>query len=437
MPEIIPVTSDLGGKADIMARFGRHVSSGKARFFQSAGIDFVMGRREGPYIWDVNGEVRLIDCHCNGGVYNLGHRNPEIIRALVASLDELDIGNHHLISARRAALAEQLASLTPGHLAYTVFAVAGGEAIDLAIKVARGYTARTKIVSAQGGYHGCTGLALAAGDAKFRGVFGPPLPGFAQVPFDDVDTLAAAVDEETAAVILETIPATNGMPIPDPAYFPAVRALCDRTGAQLIIDEVQAGLGRTGRLWGVEHFEIIPDILVIGKGLSGGIYPMAATCFRAPLEAVFHADPFIHISTFGGAEVGCAVAQKVLEISAAPAFLAHVSELADLFGAGFQELKTHHGDVLVGLRQKGLMMGIELTHAAYGSLFTKAAFDHGLLAIYAGNYPRVVQLLPPLTIERALVGEILERVDGALEQVRLLVDQSAARNLPAWSRRDV
>jgi hypothetical protein len=149
-----------------------------------------------------------------------------------------------------------------------------------------------------------------------------------------------------------------------------------------------------------------------------GIYPMAATCFRAPLEAVFHADPFVHISTFGGAEVGCLVAQKVLDISAAPAFLANVTELAELFDLGFRELKTRHGDVLVGLRQKGLMMGIELAHEAYGPLFAKAAFDHGLLSIYAGNYPRVAQLLPPLIIEWALVGEILERVDGALAQIK-------------------
>jgi len=423
MLKATPITSGARSKDDITARFGRHVSSGKARFFQSAGIDFVMGRREGPYIWDVSGAARLIDCHCNGGVYNLGHRNPELIRVLVESLGELDIGNHHLISAPRAALAEQLARLTPGHLPYTVFAVAGGEAIDLAIKVARGYTARPKIISARGGYHGCTGLALAAGDEKFRAAFGPALPGFLKVPFGDVDALAAAVDGETAAVILETIPATNGMLIAEPGYFRAVRELCDRTGAQLIIDEVQAGLGRTGKLWGIEHYGVAPDILVIGKGLSGGIYPMAATCFRAPLEAVFHVDPFVHISTFGGAEVGCPVAQKVLEISAAPAFLAHVSELAGLFDAGFRELKTHHGDVLVGLRQKGLMMGIELAHEAYGPLFTKAAFDHGLLSIYAGNYPRVAQLLPPLIIERALVGEILERVDGALGQVRLLAQR--------------
>ena len=248
-----------------------------------AGIDFVMGLREGPFIWDSNGQKRLIDCHCNGGVYNLGHRNPEVIRVLAQSLSELDIGNHHLVSEQRAALAELLARLTPGELNYTVFAVAGGEAIDLAIKIARGYTARTKIISARGAYHGCTGLALAAGDEKFRGAFGPPAPGFTQVPFGDIAALAAAViDGTTAAVILETIPATNGMTIAEPGYFPAVRRLCDGVNAQLIIDEVQAGLGRTGKLWGIEHHGVAPDIMVIGKGLSGGIYPMAATCFRAP-----------------------------------------------------------------------------------------------------------------------------------------------------------
>lgn len=417
----------VGARArdDVMAAFGRHVSSGKVRFFRSAGIDFVMGRREGPYIWDVSGEMRLIDCHCNGGVYNLGHRNPEIIQVLIESLGELDIGNHHLVSEQRAALAERLARLTPGGLPYTVFGVAGGEAIDLAIKMARGYTGRVRVISALGGYHGCTGLALAAGDDKFRAAFGPPLPGFSQVPFGDADALAASLDDETAAVILETVPATSGMPIPDPAYFPAVRQLCDRTGALLIIDEVQSGLGRTGRLWGIEHFDVVPDILVIGKGLSGGIYPMAATCFGERLESVFHPDPFVHISTFGGAEAGCPVAMKVLEISSTPDFLAHVSGLAETFADGFRVLAARHGEVLVGLRQVGLMMGVELAHRAFGPLFSRAAFDHGLLAVYAANNPQVAQLLPPLTIDRALATEIIERVDGALAQVGMMAARLA------------
>jgi putrescine aminotransferase len=416
-----PVHFNLVGvhsKEDAMDLFARHVSSGKVGFFKSAGIEFVLGRREGPYLWDISGEKRLIDCHCNGGVFNLGHRNPEIITSLVQSLQELDIGNHHLISEQRAMLASQLARLAPGHLPYTVFGVGGGEAMDLAIKVARGYTGKVRVISARGGYHGHTGLALAAGDDKWRAPFGPPAPGFVQVPFNNSEALEKAVDNNTAAILLEVVPATYGMSIPDEAYFPRVRQLCDERGVLLIVDEVQTGLGRTGKLWGIEHFGIEPDIMVIGKGLSGGIYPMSATCFREECEAVFHADPFIHVSTFGGAEVACSVALKVLEISANPAFLGHVQEMAAFFATGFERLRDRHPEILVGLRQLGLMMGIELANEQYGLLFSKAAYDCGFLSIYAYNNPTVAQFLPPLTMDHSLAEETLERVDSALAGVK-------------------
>jgi acetylornithine/succinyldiaminopimelate/putrescine aminotransferase len=318
-------------------------------------------------------------------------------------------------------LADKLAQLAPGDIIYTVFGVGGGEAIDLAIKVARGYTGRPKVISAKGGYHGHTGLALAAGDEKYRAPFGPMAPGFIQVPFNDIEALERTVDDETAAVLLETIPATYGMPIPDKDFFPQVRELCDSKGALLIVDEVQTGLGRTGKLWGIEHFNVVPDIMVIGKGLSGGIYPITATCFREKYEVVFHEDPFIHISTFGGAEVGCPVALKVLEVSSDPAFLSHVEEMARIFSEGFKGLKDKHPEVLVGLRQLGLMMGIEMVNEHCGPLFTKAAYDSGFLSVFAGNNPQVAQLLPPLTIDRPLAEEILELVDRALGTVKMMV----------------
>ncbi len=405
------------GKAEVFDIFSRHVSSGKAAFFEAAGIDFALGRREGPYLWDIEGEKQVIDCHCNGGVFNLGHRNPQVIAALTRSLEELDIGNHHLISQQRALLARRLAQLAPGNLPYTVFGVGGGEAIDLAIKVARGFTGREKVISAKGGYHGHTGLALAAGDEKYRAPFGPPAAGFVQVPFNDIDAMGQNVDGDTAAILLETIPATYGMTIPHGDYFPQVRALCDRTGALLIVDEVQSGLGRTGRLWAIEHFNVEPDIMVIGKGLSGGIYPITATCFREELEVVFHRDPFIHVSTFGGAELGCPVALTVLELSSDPTFLSHVRDTARVFSAGFAELQAKHPQVLVGLRQLGLMMGIEMANEYCGPLFTRAAYGNGMLSVYANNDPRVAQLLPPLIIELPLAEEILERVDRTLSDV--------------------
>jgi putrescine aminotransferase len=408
--------SGKDSKEGIVRRFADYVSPGKADTFKSYGMEFIFGRREGPYIWDAAGSKKLVNCHCNGGVFNLGHRNPSIIKALRESLKELDIGNHHLISEQRALLAEKLAELMPGDIDCTVFGVGGGEAVDVAIKLARGHTGRHKIVSAIGGYHGHTGFALATGDEQYRSPFGPNLPGFVQVPFNDVAALEQAVDKDTAAVIFETIPATLGMPVPDEDFFLHARQICSNNGTLLIIDEVQTGLGRTGKLWGIEYFDIVPDIIVIGKGLSGGIYPMSATCYRRELEGFFHQNPFIHVSTFGGAEVGCPVAMAVLEESSSPEFLENVNELAVIFRDGFDELKVKYPNILVGLRQLGLMMGIEMVNDSCGPIMTKACYDNGILAIYANNDKRVCQLLPPLIIDKKVAEEIIRGIDGALKE---------------------
>ncbi len=405
-------------KDRVFEQFSRHVSSGKAEFFRSVGIDFVFGKRQGPYVWDVSGDKKLINCHCNGGVFNLGHANPKMVGVLRDSLESLDIGNHHLVSEQRAILASRLARLAPGNLTHTVFGVGGGEAVDLAIKLARGYTGRPKVVSASGGYHGHTGLALAAGDPQYRDPFGISLPGFVQVPFNDAAALEAAVDGHTAALIFETVPATLGMPIPEKGFFGRAREICTRAGALLIIDEIQTGLGRTGLLWGIEHYGVSPDIMVLGKGLSGGIYPMSATCITPELEGFFHDRPFIHVSTFGGAEVGCPVALAVLEESSRPEFLAHVRSLAEVFARGFEGLRERHPEILVGLRQLGLMMGIEMVSEHCGPLMSRACYDNGLLSVYANNDTRVSQLLPPLIITEDLAREILERVDKSLEDTK-------------------
>jgi putrescine aminotransferase len=409
-------------KEESLSRFGDHVSSGKVAFFAQYGMEFVPGRREGVYLWDVDGDKRLVNCHCNGGVFNLGHRHPAVVETLKQALDELDIGNHHLISEQRAALATRLSELAPGNLPYTVFAVGGGEAIDFALKLARAHTKRPGIISAQGGYHGHTGLALAAGDAQYRTPFGPMPPGFVQVPFGDIEAVASRIGDDTAAVILETIPATLGMPLAAPEYFPDLRALCDRHGALLIVDEVQSGLGRTGKVWAIEHWpdptqpgaKIEPDILVAGKGLSGGIYPIAATCYREELNPFLHANPFIHISTFGGAEVGCAVALTVLEIMAEPAFLKRVNELADRLANGFEQLQERYPQTLVQVRQLGLMIGLVFPDETCGPMMTKLLYEEGVLAIYANNDQRVLQFLPPLVMHDLEAEEVLGALDRAL-----------------------
>ena len=400
-------------KAEIIDRFARHVSSGKAAFFTQAGIDFVGGEREGIYLCDLDGK-RLINCHCNGGVFNLGHRNPRIMAALQRALASYDIGNHHLMSAPRAALAARLADLSPGEIKRVVFGVSGGEAIDLAFKLARAHTKKPKIISALGSYHGHTGLALAAGDEVYRKPFEPLSTGFIQVPFGDMAVLEAAMGDDTAAVIFETIPATLGIAIPPEDFYAGVRRLCDQWGAVMIMDEVQTGLGRCGRVWGIDTYGVSPDIIVTGKGLSGGIYPISATLYADHLDAFLHENPFIHISTFGGAEVGCFVALEVLEMLEEPGFLEHICTMADVFKEGFAALLEKHPGVLVEARQRGLMMGLKLIDPRCGPWMTVAGFHSGLLTIYANNDPSVIQVLPPLIIQAEEARQVLRILDGML-----------------------
>ncbi len=407
-------------KQTIIQRFARHVSSGKVDFFTQVGFDLVIGRRQGIYIWDLDGR-RLINLHSNGGVYNLGHRHPQTVAALRQALDELDIGNSHLISEHRALLAERLAGLCPGDLNRVIFGVSGGEAIDMALKLARGYTGRPGILYARGGYHGHTGLALAAGDEQYRKPFEPLAPDFHAVPFGDLEALAAAMNESTAAVILEPIPATGGIVIPPDDYLAGVRAVCDQHGAMMIIDEVQTGLGRCGQVWCIDDYGVTPDILVTGKGLSGGIYPMSATIYRDPLDAFMREHPFIHVSTFGGAEVGCYVAMTVLDLLQSPDFLPHVQAMADLFALGFASLREKYPHLIAETRQKGLMMGIKFVDEALGPLFSLAGLHHGILTVYANNDTSVNQILPPLIITEPQVAEVFEAMDAMLSWLQDVV----------------
>jgi acetylornithine/succinyldiaminopimelate/putrescine aminotransferase len=394
--------------------FARHVSSGKVEFYRGAGIDFIFGRREGIYIYDIDGERRLINCHCNGGVFNLGHRHPQVLAALTEALEELDIGNHHTVSEHRAVLAQRLARIAPGDINRVIFGVSGGEAVDTAIKLARAHTGRPGIVAARGGYHGHTGFALAAGEESFSAPFGPLAPGFSRVPFGDLEALEKAVDGDTAAVIFETIPATLGIALPPEDYYRGVRRLCDERGALFIADEVQTGLGRCGAYWCIDTYGVVPDILVTAKGLSGGLYPITATLYRDELNRFMHENPFIHVSTFGGAEPGCRAALKVLDILESPGFLEQVRRVAGVFGGGFAELRRKHPGVLLETRQRGLMMGLKMSNEMCGPLMTVAGFRHGILTVYANHDTSVSQILPPLIITESEAAEVLERLDAML-----------------------
>jgi acetylornithine/succinyldiaminopimelate/putrescine aminotransferase len=393
---------------DLASVFREHVAPNKLAYYQRMGLQMVMGKREGIWFEDAYTKLRLINCHGNGGVFSLGHCNPRVTGAVAAALGKLDIGNHHFVSAQRAQLAARLSATLGDALPRVVFGVSGGEAVDVAIKAARGATRRTGIISVAGAYHGHTGLALAAGDAQFRDPFGPNLPGFVQVPFNDTEAMERAIDDQTAAVILEAIPATLGMPIPEPGYFAAVRSLCSERGAKLLVDEVQTGLGRTGRWWGVQHEGVTPDAVISGKGLSGGIYPITATLLTREMHEVLdsEANPFVHISTFGGAELGCVAAQAVLDIVGEPGFLERVGMLSERFAEAFDPLPFE-------LRRRGLFMGLRFGSEmeALGTLLR--VLRQGVFCFPAGNDRRVLQFLPPLILSDDEADDLISRVTRA------------------------
>ena len=410
------MTIDSAKKREYIELFSNNVSKGKVDFYKKNNIRFVMGKREGPWLFDIDGKKKVYNLHSNGGVFNLGHKNKQIIDTLKEALESVDIGNHHLISKERAQLAEKLSLSMGNDPRFTVFGVGGGEAIDLAIKTARAYTGRDEIISILGGYHGHTGFALAAGDDQYKEPFGSMVPGFKQIPFGDLKAADMAISNKTAAFIIETIPATLGMPIPEQNYLKGIEAICRKNNAMLIMDEVQTGLGRTGEVWGFQHYGINPAIVVTGKGLSGGIYPISATVMKKKLEKVFKKDPFIHISTYGGSELGCITASKVLEISSDPLFLNHVNDMAKEIRNGLEELIKKFPKYFIRVRQLGLMIGLEFSTDFFGPIITKTAFSNDLLLVYANNDTKVVQFLPPLIMEKSDIPFILQQLEKAIKQ---------------------
>lgn len=399
-------------KQDVLAKSKEYWNPNKTQFWTDAGIDLVIDKREGYYLWDMDGR-RLIDLHLNGGTYNLGHRNPEVVAAVSSAMEQFDMGNHHFPSVARTALAEALVKSAPEGLTKVAYASGGGEAIDIAIKSARHATQRRKIVSIVKAYHGHTGLAVGAGDDRFAKTFLSDRPDeFIQVPFNDLAAMEAALGgRDVAAVIMETIPATYGFPLPNPGYLETVKELAEKNGTLYIADEVQTGLMRTGELWGITKHGITPDILVTGKGISGGMYPIACVLLSERSGAWLRQDGFAHMSTFGGAELGCVAALKALEITLRPEVRSIVHYIADLFTAGLERIRDRYPDWFTGIRQNGVILGLEFDHPEGAKYVMRRLYENGVWAIFSTLDPRVLQFKPGILMSRDLCEEVLDRVD--------------------------
>lgn len=406
-----------------------YLSKHKVPLYDAFNWNVIEGRRAGVHFWDVSGK-RYFDCHVCGGVYNLGHRHPEVVEAVRGALDHLDVGNHHLMSEARARLARQIVasagrSAEGEAMGRVVYAAGGGEAMDFAFKLARGYTGRNRIVCLDGGYHGHTGLAMGAGDDTYLAPWNCRPPHFHKVPFEHLLRIEDYLDADTAAVSLETVPATLGMTvIPKPVLQHIRRVTRDR-GVLLILDEIQTGLGRTGRTWAFQHYDIMPDIFATAKGLSGGIYPMAAAVYRDELERVFEPNPLIHFSTFGGSEIGCAAAEVVLKKATDPDFLDHVMDMAAYFREAVAAIASRTNKV-TGLRQLGLFQAIEFSDVATCIAAVARLNENGVFCVFANNDRICAQLMPPLIITRPEAEELMALVDRSIEEAQPFDLESSA-----------
>ncbi len=408
-------------KQEFLARSKEFWNPGKTQDWTDMGVDLVIDRREGYYLFDMDGR-RLIDMHLNGGTYNLGHRHPELVEVLKAGTARFDMGNHHFPALARTALAEALQKCAPGpDFKYTAYGSGGGEAIDIAIKTARHTRQRRKIVSIVKAYHGHTGLAVKTGDDRFSKLFlSEDTEGeFVQVRFNDLNAMEDALrGRDVAAVIMETIPATYGFPMPEVGYLPAVKALCERYDALYIADEVQTGLMRTGEMWGCTKYGVVPDIMVTGKGISGGMYPIACVLISDTCGGWLHEDGFGHISTMGGAELGCVVAMKTLEIVQRPEVRTMVGFISDYMRAGLDEIRAAFPDFFVDIRQHGVIMGLVFNDPQGAKPVMKRLYENGVWAIFSTLDASVLQFKPGLLLTQADAEETLRRMAISVEQAR-------------------
>ena len=376
--------------------------------YNRAPLSFTSG--EGAWLTEADGS-RYLDLGAGIAVNVLGHANPDLVAALTAQAGKLwHVSNLYQIPEQQR-LADMLVELT---FADTVFFTnSGTEAAELAIKMARKYwyekgePNRSEILTFEGSFHGrSTGAIAASGAEKMVKGFGPLMPGFVHLPWGDMEAVKAAIGPDTAAILIEPVQGEGGIrPLPD-ADLKALRALCDETGVLLILDEVQCGMGRTGRLFAHEWAGIAPDIMMVAKGIGGG-FPLGAVL--ATENAASGMVAGTHGSTYGGNPLACAVGARVMEIVADPEFLAEVNRKAALLRQRLEALVAAHPDVLEGVRGQGLMLGLKckVTPAE----MVKAGYAEHVLTVPAAD--NVLRLLPPLNITDDEITEAVARLDRA------------------------
>jgi ornithine--oxo-acid transaminase len=373
-------------------------------------LPVVVSEAEGAWVTDVTG-MRYLDCLAGYSALNFGHRHPGLIAAAHAQLDRLTLTSRAFLHDQMGEFSESLADLAGLDLVLPMNT--GAEAVETAVKTTRAWGYRVKgvphdqatIVVAEGNFHGRTTTIVSfSTDEQARADFGPYTPGFRVVPYGDGEALAAAVDETTVAVLLEPIQGEAGVLIPPDDYLPAVRRVCDERRVLLVLDEIQSGLGRTGRTFAAEHVGVVPDAYVLGKALGGGIVPVSAMVASEEVLGVL--QPGEHGSTFGGNPLACAVGIAVVDLLRTGEFQQRAAALGVRLAARLQELV---GRGVVAVRTRGLWAGVDVDPAlATGRAVCERLAQRGVLA--KDTHGSTIRLAPPLVITEA-------ELDWALDQL--------------------
>lgn len=435
-------SSDTTSSANILERLAsanetiektrKLINPGRMDWLAGLGIDLVMGRRDACHVWSVDGRC-FIDVLCDGTTFNFGHRNAHLISTLRKLLDSYDIGCQFLASKPRAELAELLVRNSPDGLNMVHFVPSGSEANDAAIKAAIRATGKNRIVTIDRCFHGVTGLAAKATGGSVGASLGDSITSedWPRIPWNDLDAAEAAfASGDVAAILVETIPAMLGWPMPRPDYFRGLRSLCDHYGVMLIVDEIQTGLGRCGRLWAIDHWDVRPDMLVMAKGAGGGIYPLAYVLMNDAAASWTRDAPLTMPSTFGGSEIGCALGAEVVRLATNPAFLARVNKFGLHLGARLDELQQRHPDAIAEVRQLGLGVAIRFHDDLGGLKMMTALFEQGVLAIAAAGDLSVIQVKPPLIIALDVIDQLSDAIDAAVR--KCFVEKTVSAN-PDWA----
>ncbi len=406
-------------------RYRRFVNPGLAELVKFMGLDSPEVEAEGCYVVAADGR-RFLDCLGGPGVFTLGHRPQAVVSAVADQLARMPLSSHILLNPVQAEAAEKLVQLLPGQLQFVFFCNSGAEAVEGALKAARLYTGRPKFVAAEGAFHGKTfGALSASGRDIYRDPFKPLLPEFVHVPFGDADALAAAVDENTAAVILEPIQCEAGIRIPPDGYLSAAREICDRHGALLILDEIQTGLGRTGKMFACQWDGVAPDIMTLGKALGGGVMPIGAFAATPPIWEKLTENPYLHTSTFGGNPLACRACIAALDEIVRLDIPKLCAERGEELLSGCRGLLERYGEPLCDVRGRGLLVALEFNDADVAGLVIGGLAQRGIIAGYGLNNPTVLRLEPPAVIRSEQIQFVVQALSEAIEQTQQLLQELA------------